>query len=87
MGTFLSDILTGFGTGIATFVKSMVLAFIQSIDYMIYKTTTSTDGTVTVTTEYNTYVGLLLLILVVSFGFFLVNKFVVSPARALKKGK
>lgn len=87
MGTMLSDILTAFGTGIGSFLKSIILAFVQSIDYMVYKTTTGSDGTVTVTDEYNTYISLLILVLVVSFGTFLVRKFIVSPSRLVKKAR
>lgn len=87
MGTMLSDILTAFGTGIGSFLKSIILAFVQSIDYMVYKTTTGTDGTVTVTEEYNTYISLLVLVFVVSFGTWIVKKFIVSPSKALKKAQ
>lgn len=87
MGTLLGDILSGFGEGLGDFLKAIILSFVNSIDYMIYKTTTGTDGTVTVTKEYNTYVALLVLVLVVSFGTFLIRKFIVSPIKALKHGK
>lgn len=89
MGTLVADIFGGIGSGFVTMVKSIIFAFVQGFEMLIYEhTATTADGVTTYAkgTTYNTYVAFMILLFAIVLAKIVLGK-VFALGKGLKSGK
>lgn len=68
---FITDLLTTFGEGIASFVKSIIVALVGGFDRLVYEYAPNAEGILEKTNDYTVLFGFVVLGLILSVGFFL----------------
>ena len=68
---FITDLLSTFGSGIADFLKSIIVALVGGFDRLVYEYAPNAQGVLEKTDNYTVAFGFVILGLIISVGFFL----------------